>query len=96
MLLGSLLLVLLFMPLLCFFKQYCWQKLKKEVSEWKMFTWLKDHMSTFQLAINKRKKGWLQFAKKVYEQIIQDGFKEKRKKEGEYSHLLPCDIIFLT
>ena len=47
MLWAALLLILLFMPLLCFFKQYCWRQKQWELSEWKLLVWLKNHVEVF-------------------------------------------------
>jgi hypothetical protein len=79
------------MPLLFFFKQYFWQKTNKEVSEWKIIVWLKNHLL---LTIEACKEAsFTEFARLLFEQILQDGFKEKRKKQGEYTHLLPFEVL---
>jgi hypothetical protein len=36
---------------------------------------------------------FVKFARLFYEQILQDGFKEKRKKKGQYTHIIPLDIL---
>jgi hypothetical protein len=90
---ASLLLILLFMPLIGFFKQYFWQQKQQEVSEWKMLVWLKNHLQLFCLASIKKATGLQAFARKVYEQILEDGVKEKRKKKGEPTHFTPFNIL---
>ncbi|MDO1451639.1 IS4 family transposase [Rhodocytophaga aerolata] len=90
-LLSSLLIILLFMPLLHFFKHYLWQKTGKEVSEWKMLVWLKNHLTLIHNFCKQAR--FAKFAKLFYAQILQDGFKEKRKKKGEYTHFIPLDIL---
>lgn len=82
---------MLFMPLLHFFKHYLWQKTEKEVSEWKMLVWLKNHLSVIYKFCKEVK--FIKFARLFYAQILQDGFKEKRKKKGEYTHFIPLDIL---
>ncbi len=90
---ASLLLILLFMPLIGFFKQHFWQQKQQEVSEWKMLVWLKNHLQLFCLALTKKASGLQAFARKLYEQILEDGVKEKRKKKGQPTHFTPFYIL---
>lgn len=94
MLWASLLLILLFMPLLYFFKQYYWRQKQRELSEWKLLVWLKNHLEAFCRALSNKATRLEGFARKLYNQILEDGLKEKRKKEAEPVRLIPFDILF--
>ena len=93
---SSLLLILLFMPLLGFFKQFYWLQKQREVSEWKLLVWLKNHVELFCTSLPNKSISLWAFAQKLYDYIQEDGFKEKRNKKGEYSHLMPFDILFAS
>jgi hypothetical protein len=81
------------MPLIGFFKQHFWRQKHQEISEWKMLVWLKNHLQLFCLALTKKATGLQAFTRKLYEQILEDGVKEKRKKKGEPTQLTPFDIL---
>ena len=57
-----------------------------------MMLWLKDHLHLIYKA--SKEANSVKFTRSLLEQILQDGFKEKRKKQGEYTHLLPLEILF--
>jgi hypothetical protein len=58
-----------------------------------MLVWLKNHLQLFCLASIKKATGLQAFARKLYEQILEDGVKEKRKKKGEPTHFTPFNIL---
>ncbi|MDJ1506976.1 transposase, partial [Xanthocytophaga agilis] len=93
---GALILVLMFMPLICFFKHHFWQEKQREVSEWKMLLWLKTHIRLLVFSIWRKTKSYLAFARKVYKQIVKDGLKEKRKNEKRFDSRLPFEILFTS
>lgn len=92
MLLGTLLLVLLVMPLLYLLKIYLWQKQGREVSEWKAMVWLREHVES--LPMSSQLKECRRFARCFFQHLAKDGLKERRKKDGSYTHTLPFSLLF--
>ncbi|GAB3200745.1 IS4 family transposase [Pontibacter aydingkolensis] len=92
MLPGTLLLVLLAMPLLYLLKIYLWQKQQREVSEWKAMVWLTEHVEAFVNSILLQKH--YSSARQFFNYLTRDGLKERRKKNGNYTHNIPFSIVF--
>jgi hypothetical protein len=92
LLLGTLLLVLLSMPLLYLLKVHIWQKQKSEVSEWKAMVWLREHVGAFLDSILLQKH--YRFARQFFKYLAKDGLKERRKKNDCYTHNLPFSVLF--
>jgi hypothetical protein len=92
LLLGTLLLVLLSMPLLYLLKVHIWQKQKNEVSEWKAMVWLREHLEAFLDSILLQKN--YRFVRQFFRYLAKGGLKERRKKNDCYTHDLPFSVLF--
>lgn len=92
MLLGTLLLVLLAMPLLYLLKIYLWQKQQREVSDWKAMVRLTELVKAF---VNSRLlQKYYSFARQFFKYLTKHGLKERRKKNGNYTHDIPFSKLF--